>query len=83
MKAVVNDLEENLFENNNQKGLLWEVIMNFKIRDNIIYGFKDCLKGLINPSFYEFNSFPLPYFLFPLYYIYRPINLIRRFKLFK
>jgi hypothetical protein len=83
MKNIVKDLKENLLENKNQKGLLWEVMVSIKIRENIKYGIKDCIKGLTNPSFYEFNSFPLPYYLFPLYYLYRPINLIKRFKFFK
>lgn len=83
IKDVINDLKRNLLENNHQKGLLWEVKISLKLRESKIDGIKDILKGLMNPSFYEFNSFPLPYFLFPLYYLYRPINLINRFKLFK
>ena len=83
LEYIIKDLKENLLGNNNQKGLLWEVILRFKIRENIIYGIKDCLMGLTKPSFYEFNNFPLPDYLFPLYYIYRPIMLMRRFNLFK
>ena len=81
--SIINDLKENLMENKHQNGLIWEVVISIKIRENILYGVADCLRALMTPSFYEFNNFHLHYLLFPLYYLYRPINLIRRFKLFK
>lgn len=75
-------LKENLFKKN-KGGLSWEFFISFQIREDLKYGIKDCLKGLINPSFYEFNNLPLPNFLYPLYYFYRPYNLLKRYKLFK
>lgn len=57
-----------------------EVFFSFKLRDTFFYGIKDVLKGLTNPTIYEWTSFPLPSFLQMFYFIYRPFNLIWRHK---
>lgn len=58
-----------------------EIFFRLKLREDIIYGIKDVMKGLITPTIYELKTLPLPPFLWFVYYIYRPFNLLFRYNL--
>lgn len=73
---------KNIFSQESEWSLINNVKISFKIREKKIDGMKDCLTGIFNPSFYELNNLTLPPSLFFLYYIYRPLNLLKRYKLF-
>lgn len=74
---------KNMFSPTVEYTLIDKVMISFKIRENKIDGTKDCFIGIFNPSFYELNHLKLPPSLFFLYHIYRPLNLLKRYKLFK
>lgn len=79
---LVELLEERLWEEEYESpNLLEEVSYSFKLRNSTLYGIKDVLKGLTTPTIYEWKHLPLPTYLFPLYYLLRPIFLIKRFQL--
>ncbi|EKF86353.1 nucleotidyltransferase family protein [Methanobacterium formicicum] len=74
---------KNIFSPNVEYTLIDNIRVSMKIRENKVDGLKDCFIGIFNPSFYELNNLKLPSSLFFLYYIYRPLNLLKRYKLFK
>lgn len=61
--------------------LIDEIFSRLKLREDILYGIKDVIKGLITPTIYELKTLPLPTYLWFVYYIYRPLNLLFRYNL--
>lgn len=55
-------------------------IFDIKKRDKIKYGLKDSMDSLFKPSYADFQIFPLPRYLFILYYLIRPFLLLKRYK---
>jgi len=75
-------IEKGIFAtNHNSFKLVKKLNLDIKKRDKLIFGIKDCIKGLFTPSFKEFRSLKLHNDLFFLYFIYRPFNLLKRYKL--
>jgi hypothetical protein len=60
----------NLFEN---------FFLYLKMRDSLIYGFKDCISGLTKPGYKDFENISMPEIFFPLYKIFRPFLLLKRY----
>ncbi|WP_321422019.1 nucleotidyltransferase family protein [uncultured Methanobacterium sp.] len=81
--TISNTFADNIFSFKEENSLIENMQISMKIRENKIDGIKDGLSGIFNPSFYELNHLVLPSSLFFLYYIYRPINLLKRYKIFK
>jgi len=65
----------------NPLSLLNKTLSDFKKRENAYYGLKDCILGLTAPVYPDFESLHLPESLYSLYYILRPFNLLKRYKL--
>ena len=61
--------------------LFEEIFFRLKLREDVLYGIKDVIKGLITPTIYELKTLPLPTYLWFVYYIYRPLNLLFRYNL--
>ena len=61
--------------------LINKTFFDFKKRENIYYGFKDCVFGLTTPTYPDFEILTLPNLLYPLYYVFRPFNLLKRYKI--
>jgi len=74
---------KNIFSHKLEYTLIENIMISLKIRENKIDGIKDCFRGIFYPSFYELDHLKLPSSLFFVYYIYRPLNLLKRYKLFK
>ncbi|MDY9922940.1 nucleotidyltransferase family protein [Methanobacterium sp.] len=53
-----------------------ELIMKFRIREKFIYGLMDVIKNGTKPTIRDWKIIPLPIYLYPLYYLLRPIRLI-------
>jgi len=76
-------IKKSLFVSNNKSLELFKKLnLGIKKRDKLIFGIKDCIKSLFMPSFKEFRSLKFHNNLFFLYFIYRPLNLLKRYKLF-
>lgn len=71
------------FSDKSDNSLIENMKTSLKLRERRIDGIKDVFSGIFNPSFYEFNNLDLPSSFFFLYYIYRPLNLLKRYKLYK
>lgn len=70
---------EKFFLAKSESNLIENMHISMILRENRIDGIKDCLNGIFRPSFYELSHLSLPPFLFFLYYIYRPIYLLKRY----
>ncbi len=73
----------NFFSDKSDNSLIENMKTSLKLRERRIDGINDVFSGIFNPSFYEFNHLDLPSSFFFLYYIYRPLNLLKRYKLYK
>ncbi|BDZ71683.1 nucleotidyltransferase domain-containing protein [Methanobacterium petrolearium] len=71
-----------LFSDKLENSLIEDMQISYRLREKKIDGIKDVFSGIFNPSFYELNNLDLPPSLFFIYYIYRPLNLLKRYKLF-
>ena len=56
---------------------------HLKIRENLKHGIIDSIHHATVPSIEELQKLRLPYEIYPLYYAFKPFNLLKRFKLFK
>ena len=56
---------------------------HLKIRENLKHGIIDSIHHATVPSVEELRKLRLPYRLYPFYYVFKPFNLLKRFKLFK
>lgn len=79
-QKIANDVKKRLFINKRPLNLFRKSIFDFKKRKKIKYGFKDSLYGLIKPSYADFQILPLSGRLFYLYYIIRPLLLLKRYR---
>ena len=66
-------------EQKEQLNLFEKFFLYLKMRDKLIYGFKDCVNGLTKPGYKDFENLSLPPFFFPLYRLIRPLLLIIRY----
>lgn len=80
---VSNSFIENYFLDKSENSLMENMRISMDLREKKIDGIKDGLSGVFKPSFYELNHLKLPSSLFFLYYFYRPLNLMRRYNVFK
>ena len=55
-----------------------KAIFDFKKRESRIYGIKDVIRTSLIPTYIDFLDIQLPAFLYPIYYIVRPILLFKR-----
>lgn len=83
LKEIANSFDPKYFKIRSEDSLLENIQIGMKLRENKVDGIKDCFSGIFNPSFYELKHLELPPSFFFIYYIYRPFNLLKRYKLFK
>ena len=82
LKGIVNCLKCQIFYNQyTSTSLIKESLMTIKLRENVFHGINDFIKGLTTPTMYEWKTLHVPTFLLFIYYIYRPFNLLWRYKL--
>lgn len=82
IKNLANLFKESLFKKSSKNFTLTdELMISIKIREKFIYGIRDCIKPLFTPTLYELKTLPLPPYLWSFYSIYRPFNLLFRYKL--
>ncbi|MBI5680856.1 MAG: nucleotidyltransferase family protein [Methanobacterium sp.] len=78
-KSISNKLKDDFFsKNNGEPGLLEYSIFHIKIRENLRNGLMDFILHVFAPSDEDLAEIRLPGYLFPLYYIVRPILLLKR-----
>ena len=61
--------------------LINKLFFDLRKRESLYYGIKDCILGLTVPAYPDFESLRLPEFFYPLYYLFRPIKLLKRYKI--
>lgn len=67
---VKKDRSPNLFE---------KFVLDISKREKLKYGLLDSIKCLTKPTYADFQDFPLPKFLYGLYFLIRPFLLIKRY----
>ncbi|MEL7669260.1 nucleotidyltransferase family protein [Methanobacterium sp.] len=72
-------IKKRLFEQNRSVNIFEKFFLDLKKRENKIDSIKDCINGLTRPTYVDFTEISLPEFLFPLYYLIRPILLLKRY----
>lgn len=81
-KTISNKLKENFFSKTNEEpGLLEYSIFHIRIRENLRNGLMDFILHVFAPSDEDLAELRLPDYLFSLYYIVRPILLLKRHSL--
>lgn len=76
---ISNQIKERIFSNNNSLNIFRKFILDLKKRDNLRYGFQDCINDLTRPTYADFENISLPEILFILYFIIRPFLLLKRY----
>ena len=76
-KQISFQIKKRIFKK--QFNIAERLILDIKKRENLKYGVKDCINGLITPSYADFLDIPLNEKLFPLYYMIRPVLLLKRY----
>lgn len=72
-------IKKRLFEQNKSINLFEKFFLDLRKRENRFDSVKDCINGLTKPTYADFKEVPLPEFLFLLYYLIRPILLLKRY----
>lgn len=79
-QKIAHHIKKQIFiEQKKSINLFEKFFLDFKKRENIFYGIKDCFNSFTKPGYNDFNDFPLPEALFPLYHIIRPFLLLKRY----
>lgn len=81
IESVCMEIKEKIFIHESEFTLYERAKLNLKIRDNIIFGIKDTIKGATRPTVYEWKNFQIPLFIYPIYIIIRPFLLLIRYNL--
>ena len=76
-KQISFQIKKRIFKK--QFNIAERLILDLKKRENLKDGVKDCINGLITPSYADFLDIPLHEKLFPLYHIIRPVLLLKRY----
>lgn len=80
IRIISNKIEQKVFIEENDKNLLDEIYFNLKLRDNIYYGIKDAIRDAVLPTPSEWKRLNSSHIFYPLYYIYRPLSILVRYK---
>ena len=80
IENICKRLKKRLLTQNNESLNIYEkIVLDLKKRESLKRGLIDVLVSILKPSYLDFEEFPLPTSLYPLYYIIRPFLLIKRF----
>ncbi len=74
---IMNDI---FHENSKSFTLMDWIYFHLKLRENLRNGILDSIYHVTVPSIKELEKLKLPYKLYPIYYLFKPFNLLRRFK---
>lgn len=74
---IMNDI---FHENSKSFTLIDWMYFHLKLRENLRNGIIDSIYHVTVPSTKELEKLKLPYELYPLYYLFKPFNLLKRFK---
>ncbi len=77
---ISNKIKIKIFSEETNLKIFEEIYFCLKLRDNLIFGFKDAVRNLMLPTPLEWEKLNLPIILHPIYYIYRPFYIIMRYK---
>ena len=72
-------IKRRLFGQNGAVNIFEKFFLDLRKRENKIDSIKDCFNGLTRPTYVDFKEIALPESLFPLYYLIRPILLLKRY----
>jgi hypothetical protein len=89
VKALVGRITEQLFRKTDCPAELLEGyegapafdILHIEVRERLLDKIRYCLRKVITPKEEDWDLLPLPKFLFPFYYVLRPIRLARKYGL--
>ncbi|WP_414468880.1 nucleotidyltransferase family protein [Methanobacterium sp. ACI-7] len=59
-----------------------EALLKLRMREDLFNGIKDSFKVSVVPDYKDLEDIKLPSSLIPLYYLYRPIRLLKNYNLF-
>lgn len=77
---IARNIKKQIFiEQKESLNLFEKFFLDFRKRESIFYGIKDCFNSFTKPGYRDFNDFPLPEPLFPLYHLIRPFLLLKRY----
>jgi hypothetical protein len=77
---IAHNIKKQIFiEQKGSLNLFEKFFLDFKKRESVFYGIKDCFNSFTKPGYKDFNDFPLPEVLFPLYHVIRPFLLLKRY----
>jgi hypothetical protein len=79
IKKISIQIKKRLFGQNKQLNLFDKFFLDLNKRENKIDSIRDCINGLTRPTYIDFKEVSIPEFLFPLYYLIRPILLLKRY----
>lgn len=80
-KKISIKVQKNLFSEELKSPNLWDwAYFHLKIRENLKNGIIDSIKDVTVPSIDEIKGLELPNKLYPIYYVFRPFNLIKKYK---
>jgi hypothetical protein len=89
VKALAGRVTEQLFRKTDYPAELLEGyegapafdILHLEVRERLLDKIRYCLRKVITPKEEDWDLLPLPKFLFPFYYVLRPIRLARKYGL--
>ncbi len=82
IKTISNNIKQYIFTTNSNSMRLFErVQINLVMRDKVFFGLMDSLKGALKPTVYEWKRFSIPLFMYPIYFLLRPLFLLIRYKI--
>ena len=79
IRIISFQIKKRIFSHDESLTIFKKFFLDLKKRDLLIYGIKDCIKGLTSPTYADYEDIPLPKSLFYLYNIIRPILLLKRY----
>lgn len=79
VKSISFQIEKYIFTGKKSPNLFRKFSFDMRKRDKKLTGMKDSFNGLTKPTCDDFKDISLPEFLYPVYYLIRPILLLRRY----
>lgn len=81
VENIVRQIKEKIFSKDDDSfGILERTSLDLKKRESLKIGFTDVARSTMTPTYVDFEDFPLPKFLYVLYFLIRPFLLLNRFE---
>lgn len=79
-KKISEEVQKDLFSEKLKLSYLWNwAYFHLQIRENLRNGINDSIQHAIVPSIEELKALELPNHLYPIYYVFKPFNLLKRY----